>query len=68
MGGPLRSGTQLERRIGFTFGKGAHHSPVVEPLGAAICLTSGPKARFPTFGPEELIHPPPHPTPPHRRG
>lgn len=45
-GWPLRSRTQLEQRICFTFGKGAHHSPVVEPLGAAICLTSGPKACF----------------------
>lgn len=45
-GWPLRSGTQLEQRICFTFGKGDHHSPVVEPLGAAICLTSGPNARF----------------------
>lgn len=28
----------------FTFGEGAHHSPVVAPLGEAICLTDGPNA------------------------
>lgn len=38
---------------------GGHHSPVVKPLGVVICLTSGPKELFHTFGPEELIHPTP---------
>lgn len=34
----------LRAKDPFTFGEEAHHSPVVAPLGEAICLTDGPKA------------------------
>lgn len=34
----------LRAKDPFTFGEEAHHSPVVAPLGEAICLTVGPKA------------------------
>lgn len=46
VGGPFRTGAQLKLRIRFTFVETAHHSLVVAPLVAAICLTDGPKACF----------------------